>query len=224
MSARENSGIAVISKVRVKICGIRTLEEARAALDLGADAIGLNFWESSPRYIEPAAAGEIIEALPPFFSCIGVFVNEAPEKILEIADLACLDGVQLHGDESPDYCRELRRLRMIKALRVDDSFDLNLATQFPVSAILLDTHISGTYGGTGERFDWGVAARAAKLIPVILAGGLNHKNVREAIETVRPFGVDVCSGVEAEPGRKDLDKMRLFMQEVTKSTGDHLSL
>jgi phosphoribosylanthranilate isomerase len=205
-----------MSKVRVKICGIRTLEDARAALELGADVIGFNFWTSSPRFIEPFAAQEIIANLPPLISCVGVFVNERPETIFEVAARARLDGVQLHGDESPEYCHALSHLRIIKAIRVSDDFDPGVIDRFRVSAFLLDTHVKGSYGGTGQSFDWGIAAEAAHRAPVILAGGLTVDNVAEAISAVRPIGVDVCSGVEAEPGRKDPDKMASFMKEVAR--------
>jgi phosphoribosylanthranilate isomerase len=204
-----------MSKVRVKICGIRTLAEARAALELGADAIGFNFWNSSPRFIEPSVAREIIAKLPPVISCVGVFVNERPEAVLEVRERARLGGVQLHGDESPEYCSALGEIRIIKALRVGDGLEPGLMDRFRVSAFLLDTHVKGSYGGTGKSFDWGIAVEAARRAPVILAGGLTVDNVAEAIRTVRPLGVDVCSGVESKPGRKDRDKMALFMREVS---------
>jgi phosphoribosylanthranilate isomerase len=206
-----------MSKVRVKICGIRTLEDARAALELGADVIGFNFWTSSPRYVDSFVAQEIIANLPPLISCVGVFVNARPETVLEVTARARLDGVQLHGDESPEYCHALGPLRIVKAIRVRDDFDPGIIDRFRVSAFLLDTHVKGSYGGTGQSFDWAIAAEAARRAPVILAGGLSVDNVAEAIRTVRPMGVDVCSGVEAEPGRKDPDKMALFMQEVARA-------
>ena len=209
-----------MARVRVKICGIRTMEEASAALDLGADAVGFNFWPKSPRYIEPDLARKIIVRLSPLVSCIGVFVNERPENVLETARTARLDGVQLHGDESADYCDSLEGIRIIKAVRVTDGLDLSVLEKFPATAFLLDTHIKGEYGGTGRRFDWRLAAEAARRARIILAGGLTAENVGEAITTVRPFGVDVCSGVESVPGRKDLESMKLFMQAVWLAQGE----
>ena len=190
------------------------MEEASAAFDLGADAVGFNFWPKSPRYIEPDLARRIVSKLSPLVSCIGVFVNERPEKVLETARVASLDGVQLHGDESAEYCSSLEGIRIIKAVRVTEGFDLSVLERFPVTAFLLDTYIKGEYGGTGRRFDWRLAAEAARRARIILAGGLDAENVGEAITTVRPFGVDVCSGVESEPGRKDMESMKLFMQAV----------
>ncbi|HWP43832.1 MAG TPA: phosphoribosylanthranilate isomerase [Blastocatellia bacterium] len=203
-------------RVRTKVCGIRALDEALAAMELGADALGFNFWPRSPRYVEPDVAGKIIERLPPFVSCIGVFVNEQPGAILEIASRARLDAIQLHGDEDDDYCEALGHLKIIKAFRVSGGFDRKVFERFRVSAYLLDAHIEGAYGGTGRRSDWAIAAEAARELPVILAGGLTPENVAEAITTVRPLGVDVCSGVEREPGVKDFEKMRMFMQEVSR--------
>ncbi len=204
-------------RVRVKICGVRSMEEALCALDCGADALGFNFWPKSPRHIEPEDARAIIDRLPPFISCVGVFVNESREIILETARVAGIRIVQLHGDESPEFCRELDSLKLIKALRVGEGFELNSIARFEVSAVLLDTNMKGSYGGTGRRFDWSVAIEAKRFARIILAGGLNIDNVAEAIREVKPFALDVCSGVEAEPGRKDLDKLRRFMTEVRRA-------
>lgn len=204
-------------RVRVKICGVRSLAESLCALDCGVDALGFNFWPKSPRYIEPEEARGIIDRLPPLISCIGVFVNESSEHVLEVAGIAGINIVQLHGDESPEFCRELDSLKLIKALRVGEGFEPGSIAQYPVSAVLLDTNIKGSYGGTGRRFDWRVAIEAKQFARIILAGGLNIDNVAEAITEVKPFGIDVCSGVEAEPGRKDLDKLRQFMTEVRRA-------
>jgi phosphoribosylanthranilate isomerase len=201
----------------VKICGARSMEEALCAVDCGADALGFNFWPKSPRYIEPEKAREIIDHLPPLISCVGVFVNESQERILEAARLAGISAVQLHGDESPEFCRELGPLKIIKALRVGEGFDPRSIARFDVSAALLDTNIKGRYGGTGRRFDWSIAIEAKQYARIILAGGLNIDNVAEAIAEVRPFAIDVCSGVEAAPGRKDVDKLRRFMIEVRRA-------
>ncbi len=205
-------------RVRVKICGVRTVEEAHAALACGADALGFNFWPGSSRYIAPKKAREIICGLPPLVSSIGVFVNEDRERIIDIASRVGLSGVQLHGDESPEFCLSLGEIKIIKALRVGDDFDCDLVKEYPVSAVLLDTKIKGSYGGTGERFDWSAALQAKRHAPIILAGGITIENVAEAIKQVAPMAIDVCSGVEAEPGRKDLDKLTRFMAEVARSS------
>ncbi|MEW6207976.1 MAG: phosphoribosylanthranilate isomerase, partial [Acidobacteriota bacterium] len=165
----------------------------------------------------PEDARAIIDQLPPFIFSVGVFVNESRERILEVARIAGIGIVQLHGDESPEFCRELDSLKIIKALRVGEGFNPDSIARFDVSAVLLDTNIKGSYGGTGRRFDWRVAIEAKQYARIILAGGLNADNVAEAIAEVKPFGIDVCSGVEAEPGRKDLDKLRRFMTEVKRA-------
>jgi phosphoribosylanthranilate isomerase len=204
--------------VRVKICGVRTLAEAQAAVEYGADALGFNFWMKSPRYISPESAAEIIQSLPPFITCVGVFVNETADRIKQIVELTRIQVVQLHGDEEPGIIARLNLPTIIKAFRVGENFDLNVMNQFRVSAFLLDTKVKGEYGGTGERFDWRIAVEAKKLAPIILAGGLNASNVGEAIEVVRPFAIDVCSGVESEPGHKDIDKLKDFMIAVESAT------
>jgi phosphoribosylanthranilate isomerase len=204
-------------RVKVKICGIRSLEEAEAAVDAGADALGFNFWPLSPRYVSPAAAREIMARLPPSVANIGVFVNEARETIEAIASDLSLAAVQLHGDESPEFCAMITGVKTIKALRVTEHFEPQTIKRYPVSMILLDAAVAGSYGGTGKTLDWKAAAACARLAPVILAGGLTAENVAEAIATVRPTAIDVCSGVEAEPGRKDLEKLRDFMVAATKA-------
>jgi phosphoribosylanthranilate isomerase len=204
-------------RVKVKICGIRSLEEAEAALDEGADALGFNFWPRSPRYITPRAAGEIIARLSPMASSVGVFVNEDAGRILEIASDLQLSAVQLHGDESPEFCKRLAAVKTIKAVRVGQDFDLSVIERYSVAMVLLDSDIKGSYGGTGQRFDWRIALDAKRLAPIILAGGLNTENVWDAITHVRPAAIDVCSGVEAEPGRKDLTKLRSFMAVVARA-------
>lgn len=206
-----------MAKVKVKICGIRSLEEAEAALDAGADALGFNFWSRSPRYISPRAAQEVIRELPPVVSLVGVFVNEEANRIAEIASELRLSAVQLHGDESPEFCESLASLKTIKAIRVGQDFDLNVIKRYAGCMVLLDSNIKGSYGGTGKRFDWRIAIEAKQLARIILAGGLNTENVWDAITHVRPAAIDVCSGVEAEPGRKDLDKLRRFMAVVARA-------
>lgn len=206
-----------MTRVKVKVCGVRSLEEAEAALGAGADVLGFNFWSSSPRYIAPHAAREVIAKLSPVVSTVGVFVNDVADRITEIAFDLKLTAVQLHGDESPEFCAALDSIKTIKAIRVGQDFDLNVIKSYPVSMVLLDSHIKGSYGGTGQRFDWRIAVEAKRFAPIILAGGLNTENVWDAITHVRPAAIDVCSGVEAEPGRKDLDRLRRFMAVVARA-------
>jgi phosphoribosylanthranilate isomerase len=203
-----------VSRVKVKICGVRTLDEAQAAIEAGADALGFNFWPRSPRYISPAEAALIAAKLPPLVSLVGVFVNEQRQRIIETAATVGLHAVQLHGDEPPEFCEGFGHLKVIKALRVSDDFDCRVLEGYPVAMILLDAGVKGSYGGTGHRFDWRKAIEAKQYAPLILAGGLRADNIAQAITTVRPVAVDVCSGVEAEPGRKDLRKLRELMIEV----------
>jgi phosphoribosylanthranilate isomerase len=206
-----------MARVRVKICGVRTLEEARAALDCGADALGFNFWPKSARFVEPQKAREIIQCLPPFITCVGVFVNEGAERIKQIVEQTRINAVQLHGDEAPEFCKRIGSNKLIKAFRVGEDFNIEFMKSYSVSAFLLDAKVKDEYGGTGQRFDWRIAIEAKQIAPIILAGGINIENVSEAIHTVRPFAVDVCSGVEAEPGKKDIIKLREFMLEVERA-------
>jgi len=206
-----------MSRVKVKICGIRSLEEAEAALEAGADALGFNFWKPSPRYVEPETAREIIARLPRMAATIGVFVNEERDRVLELASELRLSAVQLHGDETPEFCEELSSIKTIKAIRVGRDFDLNQIGQYAVGMILLDSKVSGNYGGTGRRFDWRIAIEAKQLAPIILAGGLTTETVWDAVTHVRPAAIDVCSGVEAEPGRKDFARLQHFMSVVTRA-------
>lgn len=212
-----------MSRVRVKICGVMSLAEARSAVEAGADALGFNFWPESPRFIEPSTARSIIASLPPFVSKVGLFVNEEADRIADAVASSGVDGVQLHGHEEPDFCARLRvsdRLRgitLIKAVRVETEADLERIGLYPVSAILLDSKVKGRFGGTGEHFDWRLAVKAKELAPIILAGGVKAENAREAITSVRPFALDVCSGVESSPGVKDPEKIRAFMAEVDRA-------
>lgn len=199
--------------VRVKICGITCLEDALQAIDAGADALGFVFYAGSPRCLSPDQAKAIIAALPPFVSAVGLFVNEKPHRISDIARYCCLDLIQLHGDESPARCR-MEGLRVIKAIRVRDEQSLAAAAEYPVRALLLDAWVAGRYGGTGETFNWALAAEQARRGPVILAGGLTPQNVAAAVAAVKPFAVDVSSGVESTPGRKDFGKVAAFIRNA----------
>lgn len=206
-----------MKRVKVKVCGVKTLEEAQAAVDAGADALGFNFWPGSARFIEPRAAREVIAGLSPMACTVGVFVNEEANRIVDIASELGLSAVQLHGDESPQFCERLDLVKVIKAIRVGQDFDLSVVESYRVAMILLDSGIEGSYGGTGRRFDWRIAIEAKRVASIILAGGLTAENVWDAITHVRPAAIDVCSGVEAEPGRKDLAKLRRFMSVVARA-------
>jgi len=200
--------------VRVKICGITNVRDARAAARLGADALGFNFYRRSPRFIQPARARAIIASLPPFLTTVGVFVNEDPQTIMEIARLCRLDAVQFHGDETPREVEAVRGVSRIKAVRVRDRRDIGRCRRFAVDAILLDAYLPDLHGGTGRSFDWGLAREAAQFGPIILAGGLNPQNVERAIREGQPYAVDVASGVEREPGKKDRNLMMEFIRRA----------
>ncbi|HKQ99097.1 MAG TPA: phosphoribosylanthranilate isomerase [Pyrinomonadaceae bacterium] len=197
----------------VKICGITNLEDALASVEAGADALGFNFYARSPRFIAPADARCIIERLPSKVMTVGVFVNEeSPEEVERVADLAGLSAVQLHGDETPAYCRAIKGRFRIKALRVGQDFEPRDASEYETDAILLDAYSSENRGGTGRVVDWEVARRVRELVPKLwLAGGLSPDNVSEAIAAVEPFGVDACSCLESEPGRKERGRVRDFV-------------
>ncbi len=201
--------------VRVKICGITNLEDARLAAELGAHALGFIFYPKSPRSVAPDTAREIIRNLPPFVMTVGVFVDEEAELVRETAERVGLDWVQLHGQESPEYCRSMGR-RVIKGFRIKDQDSLALLPDYrgAVQAFLLDTYKAGTAGGTGETFDWSLARQAGALGPIILAGGLNPENIGQAIKVAQPAAVDVASGVEASPGKKDPEKIRAFFGAI----------
>jgi phosphoribosylanthranilate isomerase len=203
--------------IRVKICGITSLADAQAAVEAGADALGFNFYDKSPRFIPTAAAAEISRALPPFTLRAGVFVNPAGELVRRAIGECGLNLLQFHGDEPPVFCTQFGLMSM-KAFRVRDAGSLKELSKYPTDAWLLDSYSPDTYGGTGENFNWTLAIEAQKLgKPVFLAGGLTPENVVAAIRQVQPFGVDVSSGVESSPGRKDHAKVRAFIN-ASKST------
>jgi phosphoribosylanthranilate isomerase len=204
--------------VNVKICGITRLEDALAAVRLGADALGFNFWPRSKRYLAPAAAREIVRRLPPLVTTVGVFVDPSREEVLGAVEASGVEVAQLHGDEPPALCAELP-LAVVKAIRVRDAAALEALRAYQVAGFLLDSDSSG-YGGSGATFDWALAAAAVAAAerPVILAGGLGPDNVAEAVRTVRPYGVDVASGVESAPGLKDEQLMRRFIEAAKEAT------
>lgn len=198
--------------VKVKICGMTNLEDALAAVEAGADALGFVFYEASPRHIPISTAAGIIRKLPPFVIKTGVFVNAPEETVVRAASDCGLNLLQFHGDEAPDYCVGFGLMSM-KAFRVEGPESLEKLRDYPTDAWLLDACAPGKVGGTGERFDWTLAAQAQALgRPIFLAGGLTPENVASAISQVRPYGVDVSSGVEAAPGRKDHEKIRRFIE------------
>ena len=196
--------------VRAKICGITNREDALCAVDYGADALGFIFYKKSPRYIAPEKAAEIVFDLPPFVTSVGVFVNASERHVDVAVKLAGLRAIQLHGDEPPEACLG-HAVPVIRALRVGSDFDAQTMQSHLVNTFLLDTARAGSYGGTGEIFDWAKAREAKAYGRIILSGGLNPDNVREAIEQVAPYAVDTSSGVEAEPGKKDPKKVRDFL-------------
>lgn len=199
--------------IKIKICGIINLEDAMAAANAGADALGFNFYKKSPRCIDPAKAAEIIQQLPPFMVPVGIFVNEREEKIREILAVTGVQAVQLHGDESPEFCQRFGG-RVIKAFQVKDKESLKNMAHYRVGAFLLDSYRDGIRGGTGTTFDWHLAVVAKTFGRVILAGGLNPENVAEAVKLVQPYGVDAAGGVEKETGIKDHGKLKKFIAEV----------
>lgn len=193
---------------KIKICGITNLKDAESAVSFGADAIGFIF-AKSPRSVDPKIAKSIIESLKKKVLAVGVFVNEAVDRLIEIADYCSLDAVQLHGDEDPQYCSQLKERQVIKAFRIKDLSSLTVIPRYKdVFAYLLDTFSKETYGGTGEAFDWNLAIKAKGFgRPIILSGGLGLGNIAEAIKLVKPYGVDISSSIEIKTGKKDIKRM-----------------
>ena len=202
---------------RTKICGITNIEDARVAVTAGADALGFLLYRKSPRYVDPMIVQQIVAQLPPFILPVGVFVNEEIKIVRDLMDTCGLALAQLHGDESATYCRELRR-PVLKALRLKDRSTFVALAEFQarieVRGFVLDALSEEAYGGTGQVVDWGLARQAAQAATVILAGGLTPENVGQALRAVQPYGVDVSSGVEVTPGKKDHEKVRAFLRAV----------
>jgi phosphoribosylanthranilate isomerase len=196
---------------KVKICGITNLADALAAAEAGADALGLMFVDNSPRHVSMSVAADIARQLPPFIIKVGVFVN-APEELVFRAIGECgLNLLQFHGDESPEYCRQFGLISM-KAFRIHDAQSLQSLSRYNTDAFLLDSYVARKPGGTGEKFNWDLAVEAKQFgKPVFLAGGLTPENVAEAVRQAQPYGVDVSSGVESSPGKKDISKVRSFI-------------
>lgn len=202
--------------IKVKVCGITNIADALLAAESGADAIGFIFYKPSPRYIAPELARDIIDRLPPFINSVAVFVDEDEKRLKDIIDLCRIDTIQLHGDESPGFCERFKQ-KVIKTIRVQGEESLRGLDRYRVSAFLLDTYRENIPGGTGRSFDWDLAIGVKRYGPIILAGGLNPENVADAIRKVRPYGVDVSSGVEKSPGKKDADKLKRFIERVRKA-------
>jgi phosphoribosylanthranilate isomerase len=201
--------------MKVKVCGITSYDDAAMVLDQGVDALGFNFFPPSPRYIHPAEARLIIRRIPPFTVTVGLFVNVAvQDQVSEMARIAGVQVLQLHGDETPEYCRGLADWPLIKALRIGKDGIQEQFSEYPVQGFLLDARDDILFGGTGKSFDWRLAKGIGRMRPIILAGGLRPDNVRKAIQVVEPYAVDVCSGVESAPGKKDAGKLIEFMNEV----------
>jgi len=200
--------------VKVKICGITSAEDATVAVTAGADALGFVMYRKSPRFVEPTIARTIISALPPFVLPIGVFVNEEADWVRRLMDQCGLALAQLHGDESASYCENLGR-PALKALHLKDRRTFLALAEFQgranIRGFVIDAHSDHAYGGTGQTVDWTLAAEAARSVPILLAGGLTPLNLAEAIQQVHPYGVDVSSGVEAHPGKKDPAKVKAFI-------------
>jgi phosphoribosylanthranilate isomerase len=201
----------------IKICGITNLEDALCAAACGADAVGFIFHPASPRYIAAERAKEIIAALPAGIVTVGVFVNREAEEVSQTIKDCGLDLIQLHGDESPEYCRRFPPEQVIKAVFPRTPEDLRMPDAYDVRAFLADFRETGRYGGTGKRTDWGLAARIREKYPLILAGGLGEENLGEALEAVAPGAVDINSGCESAPGIKDHDRMRRIIDLIRGS-------
>lgn len=197
--------------VKVKICGITNIDDARAAADAGADAIGLMFFEKSPRFVSIETAAEISQSISPWVMRVGVFVDPDPQLVFAAINNCGLNMLQFHGEETPDFCSQFGTLSM-KAFRIRDEESLQQLPAYKTDAYLLDSYVAGKQGGTGEKFNWNLAIDAKRFgKPIFLAGGLTPANIAEAVRQVTPFGVDVSSGVESSPGKKDHDKVRAFI-------------
>ena len=211
--------------VRVKICGITEKDDAFKAIKFGADALGFVFHKKSPRYVSPSRARNIISILPPFVTVVGVFVDERLGAINDIASFCGLNAVQLHGEEDHHYCHRLKRynFRTIKGFRVGVDFGFKQVEKYKVDAFLFDAYQENIYGGTGKTFSWELLRQADIKGPVILSGGLNPENIMDAVRLLKPYAVDVSSGVESEPGKKDHRKMMAFIQNVRRADEETIS-
>ncbi|HYA12861.1 MAG TPA: phosphoribosylanthranilate isomerase [Syntrophales bacterium] len=205
--------------MEIKICGITNLEDAANACACGADALGFIFYEKSPRYITPETAKHIIENIPNAVIKVGVFVNHDTKTLRDIYEFCGLDLIQLHGDESPEYCSKFPASILIKAFSPRSDDDISIVKSYPVKAILIDARKPGLYGGTGKKSNWQMALKLKEMYPLILSGGLNPDNILEAIDVVSPNAVDVCSGVEVSPRKKDSEKMKIIVNKAHSVKG-----
>ncbi len=199
----------------IKICGLTSIEQSLACVELGADWIGLNCWSGSSRYVNPDTARKIVAALPETVTTVGVFVNESTAILTKIMHESSLDLAQLHGDEQPQVCKKLTP-NWFKAFRVSPEFKLEQIQEYGQETFLLDAYSKTHYGGSGKTIDWELAGKASVVGKLILAGGLTPENVAEAVKKVQPWAVDVCSGVESEPGIKDLWRVEKFINNLRK--------
>lgn len=197
----------------VKICGITNLDDALYSVEWGADALGFIFYEQSPRSIELRAVSRIVNRLPEHVTKVGVFVNPSRQDVTKVCREVKLSAIQLHGDQTPDEVEEYE-MSVIKAFQVKEGFDVEVLRNYSVQAVLLDAFDRTKMGGTGKTFDWNIARKAKQYGKIILSGGLTPKNVDEAARFVRPYGVDVCSGVEESAGKKNLKKVKEFIQRA----------
>lgn len=206
--------------VFLKVCGITSCADALAVAECGADAIGLMFYEPSPRNLGLDQASKIAREVGDRVQKVGVFVNAEAGFVKEAVTACQLDVAQFHGDESPEYCGQFT-IPVWKAFRIRDAASLDALADYNTRAWLLDSYVKGQPGGTGERFNWDLAVEATRMgRPVVLAGGLNQQNTADAVSEVRPFGLDVSSGVESAPGRKDIDKVKAFVKAARSASGD----
>lgn len=200
---------------KIKICGITNKIDAIAAAELGVDMLGFVFYEKSNRFVSAAMVEDIVNELPPSIGKVGVFVDETKENVIRIAEDASLNMLQFHGDETPEYCAYFKdRFKVIKAFRLKDKNDLKTINNYNTNYYLLDTYKPDSIGGTGETFDWKMLKDFEILKPVILSGGLNPQNVASAIKEIVPYAVDVSTGVEVSPGKKDVKAMKQFVEKV----------
>jgi phosphoribosylanthranilate isomerase len=208
---------AMIS-IKIKICGITNVDDAKMAIELGADLLGFNFYPKSPRYISLEKAEEIIRQIPTFMDTVALFVNPSPSELKRVAEKGFYNWIQLHGDETPEFCKSLNWInaRIIKAIRVQSAEDIQKADTFPADAILFDAFDKQLYGGTGKTFDWSLIKHLYRR--VFLAGGITPDNIAQAIE-VGAYCIDVCSGVESSPGKKDPAKMKMLFENIRKAIG-----
>jgi phosphoribosylanthranilate isomerase len=208
----------------IKICGITNVPDALLASGYGANAVGFIFYPKSPRYVKPETAKRIIRRIPKGTKKVGVFVNESPPRVKELVEFCGLDLIQLHGSESPEYCRQFPSSLLIKAFSPRTEKDLGKLRAYPVRAILVDAHDPVLLGGIGKRSDWGLAAKVRESHLLILAGGLHVGNIREAIDVVSPHAVDINSGVENSPGRKNPEQVRAIIEILRGMGGEERSI